>query len=203
VAWCAANDVRLVADEIYHGITYDGPATTALSDGVVVIGSFSKYFSMTGWRLGWMIAPADLVEPLDRLSQNLYLSPPTLAQHAALAAFDDGAELDAHVVRYAENRRILLEALAAMGVDDIAPSDGAFYVYGNVSRWGIDSQELVRRWLRDLGVATAPGVDFDPVDGHRWIRWSVAGATEDVTEAARRLVAWAAEHPAVVAHADG
>ena len=190
-AWCERHDVRLVADEIYHGITYGGPAPSAVGADTIVVGSFSKYFSMTGWRLGWMLAPLDLVEPIDRLSQNLYLCPPTLAQHAALAAFGDGAELDAHVARYATNRGILLRALGEMGVTDIAPCDGAFYLYGDVSRWGIDSDDLVRRWLGDLGVATAPGVDFDPVDGRRWIRWSFAGSTDDITEAARRLVGWA------------
>jgi aspartate/methionine/tyrosine aminotransferase len=198
-SWCARHGVRLIADEIYHGITFGDAAPTALGpdgpagpteDGVVTIGSFSKYFSMTGWRLGWMIAPDELIEPVDRLSQNLYLSPPTLAQHAALAAFDDAPELDGHVVRYAENRRIMLAALDEMGIADRAPCDGAFYLYGDVSRWGIDSQALVELWLRDLGVATAPGIDFDPVEGRRWIRWSVAGSTETVTEAARRLVGW-------------
>ena len=194
-AWCAENGVRLVADEIYHGITYASTAPTAVAGGAaageVVIGSFSKYFSMTGWRLGWMVVPPELVEPVDRLSQNLYLSPPTLAQHAALAAFDDLAELDGHVERYAANRAALLDALERMGVTELAPCDGAFYLYGNVARWGIDSRELVDRWLHELGVATAPGVDFDPVDGHRWIRWSFAGSTDDVVEAGRRLVEWA------------
>jgi len=135
--------------------------------------------------------PPELVEPVDRLSQNLYLSPPTLAQHAALAAFDDLAELDGHVERYAANRAALLDALERMGVTELAPCDGAFYLYGNVARWGIDSRELVDQWLHELGVATAPGVDFDPVDGHRWIRWSFAGSTADVVEAGRRLVEWA------------
>lgn len=189
-AWCADHGTRVIADEIYHGITFGDPAPSALGDDRIVIGSFSKYFSMTGWRLGWMIAPDELVGPVDRLSQNLYLSPPTLAQHAALAAFADSAELDAHVERYAVNRDVLTTALAAMGVTEIAPCDGAFYLYGNVSRWGLDSRRLVDVWLRELGVATAPGIDFDPTHGHDWIRWSFAGSTEDVTEAATRLVDW-------------
>lgn len=189
--WCGANGARLISDEIYHGITFGSPAPTAWgAPDTIVIGSFSKYFSMTGWRLGWMLVPDDLAVAVDRLSQNLYLSPPTLAQHAALSAFDDGHHLDGHVARYADNRRVLLAALARMGVTDIAPCDGAFYVYGDVSRWGIDSQALADIWLRDLGVAVAPGIDFDPVDGGRWIRWSVAGSTADVTEAARRLADW-------------
>lgn len=193
-AWCRANDARLIADEIYHGITFDGPAPTALTsqpdEQTVVIGSFSKYFSMTGWRLGWMIVPDELIEPIDRLSQNLYLSPPTLSQHAALAAFDAPAELDGHVARYSANRDILRTALTSIGVAEFAPCNGAFYLYGRIDHWGIDSRDLCRTWLADLGVATAPGVDFDPVEGHRWMRWSVAGATDDITEAAARLVRW-------------
>jgi len=191
-AWCTEHGALLVADEIYHGISFERAAPSAVGPDTIVVGSFSKYFSMTGWRLGWMVVPESFVEAVDRLSQNLYLSPPTLAQHAALAAFDDAATLDTHVERYAVNRRVLIDALTRAGVTEIAPADGAFYVYGDVSHWGFDSHDLVECWLADLGVATAPGVDFDPVDGHRWIRWSVAGATDDVAEAARRIEAWAA-----------
>lgn len=195
-AWCDRNGATLVVDEIYHGITFDRPATTAVPDAIV-IGSFSKYHSMTGWRLGWAVLPEGLVDAVDRLSQNLYLSPPTLAQHVAIAALDHTTELDRHVERYATNRALLSSALERIGVTDLAPSDGAFYLYGNVSHWGIDSRDLVRRWLTEIGVATAPGIDFDPVDGGDWVRWSVAGSTADIAEAARRLVAWAsAEEPA-------
>ncbi|MBX7069325.1 MAG: aminotransferase class I/II-fold pyridoxal phosphate-dependent enzyme [Microthrixaceae bacterium] len=191
--WSRDHGVRLIADEIYHGITFEGsaPTATGLTTDNIVIGSFSKYFSMTGWRLGWLVAPPDLIEGIDRLSQNLYLSPPTLAQHAAIGAFGDTVELDAHVNRYRLNRDRLTATLNRIGVSDIAPCDGAFYLYGNVSSWGIDSRVLVDRWLDEIGVATAPGIDFDPVDGHRWIRWSLAGSTADVTEAAKRLESWA------------
>lgn len=203
VDWCDTHDVALIADEIYHGITFGDPAPTALDpagtgvarDDVTVIGSFSKYYSMTGWRLGWMVLPAALVDPVDRLSQHLYLSPPALAQHAALAAMDHTDELDAHVARYAANRDVLRPALAEIGVTRIAPCDGAFYLYGDVSHWGVDSETLVDRWLRDIGVAAAPGTDFDPTDGHRWIRWSLAGPTATIREAAQRLRTWAADHP--------
>lgn len=202
VDWCAAHGTRLIADEIYHGITFGGPAPTALDppgtgaarDDVCVIGSFSKYYSMTGWRLGWTVLPEPLVDAVDRLGQHLYLSPPTLAQHAALAAMDCTDELDAHVARYAANRDVLRPALADIGVTRLAPFDGAFYLYGDVSHWGVDSEELVARWLRDVGVAAAPGVDFDPDDGHRWVRWSLAGDTATVVEAAERLRAWDADH---------
>ena len=190
-AWCRDAGALLIADEIYHGITFDRPAPTAFGDDVVVIGSFSKYFSMTGWRLGWMVVPDALVDPVDRLSQHLYLSPPTLAQHAALAAFDDTEVLDARVERYATNRSILLAGLERAGVGLVAPSDGAFYVYGEVSHFGTDSPTLARTWLDEIGVATTPGVDFDPTEGHRWMRWSVAGSTADVAEATERIVDWA------------
>lgn len=190
--WCRDRGVQLIADELYHGITFDRPAPSAGGDeSAIVIGSFSKYFCMTGWRLGWMLGPAPLIDAVDRLSQHAYLSPPTLAQHIAIAAFDDVAVLDARVERYAHNRRILLAALSDLGVEDVAPCDGAFYAYGRVDHWGIDSFELVQRWLAEIGVAAAPGVDFDHRDGHRWVRWSFAGSTEDVTEGCERLRTWA------------
>ncbi len=191
-AWCEGSGVRLVADEIYHGITYGRPVGTALahSAGAVVLNSFSKYFSMTGWRLGWLVAPDDLVTPIERIAQNLYICPPTIAQHAAVAAFDCGEELDRHVERYATNRRVLLEGLRAAGIDRVAPADGAFYVYAEVSHLTDDAQALCRTWLAELGVAATPGIDFDPVRGHRFVRFSFAGATEDIAEAVRRLGVW-------------
>ena len=191
--WCTDRDVRLISDEIYHGITFGHPAPTALAHdpAAIVLGSFSKYFSMTGWRIGWMVVPEELADPIDRLSQNLYLSPPTLAQHAALAALDCGAELDSHVDRYRRNRDLLLATLTDLGVGEIAPCDGAFYLYGTIDHWGLDSPTLCRTWLHELGVAATPGVDFDPADGHRWVRWSLAGSTADISEAARRLRVWA------------
>ncbi|MXW97816.1 MAG: pyridoxal phosphate-dependent aminotransferase [Acidimicrobiaceae bacterium] len=190
--WCTAHGVRLVADEIYHGITFSDPAPTALglNSDALVVNSFSKYFSMTGWRLGWVVAPDDLVEPVRRLAQNFFISAPTLSQIAAVAAFDCHEELQANVARYAANRSVLVEGLPAAGIDRLAPSDGAFYVYAAVDHLATDSQALCRRWLDELGVAVTPGVDFDRAEGHRYARFSYAGATEDMAEAMRRLREW-------------
>ncbi|HUA50536.1 MAG TPA: aminotransferase class I/II-fold pyridoxal phosphate-dependent enzyme [Candidatus Sulfotelmatobacter sp.] len=193
-AYCAARSIRLISDEIYHGITYGAPATTALeaTPDAVVINSFSKYFSMTGWRLGWMVLPEDLVRSVECLAQNLFISPPTLAQHAALGAFDSMAELEANVRRYAVNRALLLERLPAAGFRDFAPADGAFYLYADVTHLTNDSEAFCRRVLAETGVALTPGIDFDPARGHRAVRFSFAGATADMEEAARRLTAWRA-----------
>ncbi len=192
--WCHARGVRLVSDEIYHGITYD-PAVrvacaAAASPSAVVVNSFSKYFSMTGWRLGWMVLPPDLVEPVERLAQNFTIAPATLSQVAALAAFDAHDELGANVARYAANRTVLLEGLPAAGLDRLAPADGAFYVYAAVDHLTDDAQDLCRRWLDELGIAATPGIDFDPTRGHRYVRFSFAGATADMTEAVTRLASW-------------
>lgn len=189
--WCRDHDVRLVSDEIYHGLTYAGPAATAAGmDGAVVINSFSKYFSMTGWRLGWMVVPDDLLRSVECLGQNHFISPPTLSQHAAVAVFDCLDELEANRARYARNREILLEALPKAGFDRLAPADGAFYLYADVARWTNDSLGFCRRMLEETGVACTPGVDFDPIEGHHFLRFSFAGATEDMIEVGRRLKAW-------------
>jgi aspartate/methionine/tyrosine aminotransferase len=190
--YCRGQGIRLVSDEIYHGITYGAAPTCALAFGedAVVINSFSKYFSMTGWRLGWMVLPADLLRSVECLAQNLYISPPTLPQHAALAVFDCRAELDANVQRYAANRACLLEQLPRAGFDRLAPADGAFYIYADVSRLTNDSEAFCRRMLAETGVAATPGVDFDPERGHRFVRFSFAGATADIATAADRLIAW-------------
>jgi aspartate/methionine/tyrosine aminotransferase len=145
---------------------------------------------MTGWRLGWMIVPEDLLRPIECLAQNLYISPPTLSQHAAVAAFDCGAELDGHVARYARNRDVLLERLPAAGLVNLAPVEGAFYIYADASRITNDSEELCRRILAETGVAMTPGTDFDTRRGHRFVRISFAGTTEDMAVAADRLAAW-------------
>ena len=195
VDFCKTHGIRMVADEIYHGITYtDEPAPTAIAhaDHAIVVQSFSKYFSMTGWRLGWLVLPEELIRPVERLAQNLFISPPTLSQLAGIAAFDCGDELDANVARYAENRRILIDGLARAGIEQIAPADGAFYVYADVSHLTNDSQALSRRWLHEIGVAATSGIDFDPENGHRFIRFSYAESTTDITEAVERLVGWAA-----------
>jgi aspartate/methionine/tyrosine aminotransferase len=190
--YCRRSGIRLVSDEIYHGITYGMTATTALAlgDEAIVINSFSKYFSMTGWRLGWMILPRDLLRPVECLAQNLFISPPTLPQLAALAAFDCRAELDANVRRYAANRALLLAELPRAGFDRLAPADGAFYIYADVAHLTNDSEAFCRRMLAETGVAATPGVDFDTQRGSGFIRFSFAGATADIAAAAGRLIAW-------------
>jgi len=190
---CSANGVRLVSDEIYHGLTYTGPAATALAyaDDVVVINSFSKYFSMTGWRIGWMIVPPNLIRPVERLAQNLYISPPSISQAAALGAFDARAELEANKNAYAESRTLLLRELPEAGFTTFAPADGAFYLYCDVRHLAEDSLALSRTLLEKAGVAVTPGTDFDAKNGHRFLRFSYAGTPADMAEAAARLKAWA------------
>jgi aspartate/methionine/tyrosine aminotransferase len=190
--YCRDAGIRFVSDEIYHGIVYGATAATALASGTdaIVVNSFSKYFSMTGWRLGWMVVPADMLRAVECLAQNLFISPPALSQHAALAAFGCRAELDANVARYAVNRALLLEELPKAGLTRFAPADGAFYLYADVAHITNDSPEFCRRMLREIGVACTPGIDFDPARGHATLRISFAGSTEAVAEAARRLIAW-------------
>jgi len=194
VAWCRARGVRFVSDEIYHGIVYGEPAQTALAfgDDAIVVNSFSKYFSMTGWRLGWLVLPRDLVRPVECLAQNLAVSPPTLSQLAAVAVFDCHDELRDNVRRYARNRALLLDSLPAAGFDDLASADGAFYLYADVGRLTNDSPSFCRRILAETGVAITPGVDFDPRRGHRYVRFSFAGGEAEIAAAAARLVAWRA-----------
>ncbi|MGQ0664872.1 MAG: pyridoxal phosphate-dependent aminotransferase [Pseudomonadota bacterium] len=190
--WCRRHGVRLVSDEIYHGITYGMTAATALqfTDQAIVINSFSKYYSMTGWRLGWMIVPPDLARSVEVLAQNLFISPPTLSQLAAIAAFDARAELDANVARYRRNRDLLLAELPAAGFQRFAPPDGAFYLYADVAHLTNDSEAFCRRMLAEAGVAATPGIDFDPGRGRAYVRFSFAGSTAAMAEAVRRLKAW-------------
>jgi aspartate/methionine/tyrosine aminotransferase len=192
--YCAERGLRLISDEIYHGITYGERAVTALelTQDAVVINSFSKYYSMTGWRLGWMVVPEGLLRPIECLAQNLFISPPTLSQIAAEAAFGCTAELDGHVARYAHNRALLLEELPKAGFDRLAPADGAFYIYADVGRLTNDSNEFCRRVLAETGVAITPGIDFDPERGNRFVRFSFAGAEAEMAEAARLLQGWLA-----------
>ena len=192
VRYCRDMGIRLVSDEIYHGIVYSVTAATALASGdeAIVVNSFSKYFSMTGWRLGWMVAPADMLRPIECLAQNLYISPPALSQHAALAAFGCRDELDANVARYARNRAVLLDELPKAGLTRFAPADGAFYLYADVAHLTNDSPEFCRRMLREIGVACTPGTDFDPARGNATLRLSFAGTADTIAEAARRLRAW-------------
>ena len=194
VAWCAAKGVRFLSDEIYHGIVFGEPAASALefTQDAIVINSFSKYFSMTGWRLGWTVLPEELVRPVERLAQNMFISPSALAQRAAIAAFDCRAELDANVARYGANRELLLAELPKAGFDSLAPADGAFYLYADVRRMTNDAETFCRAMLAETGVAATPGMDFDPVDGRAFVRFSFCGDTTQTAEAARRLRRWLA-----------
>ncbi|MEZ5267106.1 MAG: aminotransferase class I/II-fold pyridoxal phosphate-dependent enzyme [Microthrixaceae bacterium] len=187
--WCEDRGTTMVVDEIYHGTSSERlPSATGFPDAVVMQ-SFSKYFCMTGWRLGWMVVPEQLVRPVERLSQNLYLAPPTLSQWGALAALGATRELDELATSYRSNAKILEDVLRSHGVVDIAPAEGAFYVWADLGEFG-DSTELCSRWLREIGVAATPGHDFDGHRGHRFVRFSVAGDAELINEAAARLDRW-------------
>ncbi|WP_199429327.1 pyridoxal phosphate-dependent aminotransferase [Qaidamihabitans albus] len=192
--WCSARGVQLISDEIYHGISYEAEPGCAwqTSTEAVVLGSFSKYFAMTGWRLGWMLVPQRLHRAVDVLTGNFNICPPALAQQAAVAAFTDEsyAELDGHVAHYRSNRDLLLDGLRDMGLGRVAPVDGAFYAYADVSEHTDDSLSWCQRLLADTGVAITPGIDFDPVEGGRFVRFSFAGARADVAEGVRRLGEW-------------
>ncbi|WP_406639568.1 pyridoxal phosphate-dependent aminotransferase [Amycolatopsis sp. WGS_07] len=192
--WCASHGVQLISDEIYHGISYGKQLDCAWQYGreALVLGSFSKYFAMTGWRLGWMLVPQRLHRAVDVLTGNFTICPPAVSQYAAVAAFtpESYAEADAHVEHYRRNRDLLFAGLREIGLDKLAPADGAFYAYADVSDHTTDSLSWCQRLLADTGLAITPGIDFDPVDGGRYVRFSFAGATEDVTEGVRRLGAW-------------
>ncbi|MEM0921856.1 MAG: pyridoxal phosphate-dependent aminotransferase [Pseudomonadota bacterium] len=194
VSWCAPRDVALISDEIYHGLTYGADAVSALemTDEVIVINSFSKYWSMTGWRIGWMVVPERFVRVLETLAQNLFICPSHASQIAALGALTEAgeAEVSRHIEVYARNRAILLEALPGLGFTDIAPSDGAFYVYAGVSGLTADSQTFSSDLLHKAGVAATPGRDFDPVRGSGTMRFSYAQSTERIEEAVARLRAF-------------
>ncbi|MCC2111077.1 MAG: aminotransferase class I/II-fold pyridoxal phosphate-dependent enzyme [Hyphomicrobiales bacterium] len=190
----AAEDMGLwfISDEIYHRLTYGEPAATALatSDRAIIINSFSKYYCMTGWRIGWMVAPEALLRPMERLAQNLYISAPTLSQHAALAALEATEDLEAVKAVYAKNRAYLLEHLPRIGLGEFLPADGAFYVYADVRRFTNDSTDFARRMLLEANVAVTPGADFDLDRGSQFIRLSFAGSHDDIVEAVRRLEGW-------------
>ena len=194
--WCDANGVRLISDEVYHGLVYPGaPATSCAwqtSRNAVVANSFSKYFAMTGWRLGWLLVPAELRRAVDCLTGNFTICPPVLPQHAAVAAFTPEAiaEAEGHLQHYAANRETLIAGLRTLGITRVAPPDGAFYVYADVSDFTADSLGFCERLLADTGLAIAPGVDFDTVAGDSFVRLSFAGPTADIDEALRRLGPW-------------
>ncbi|MGL4312064.1 MAG: pyridoxal phosphate-dependent aminotransferase [Paracoccaceae bacterium] len=192
VAATTARGITLISDEIYHGLHYDTPAISALelTDDVCVINSFSKYFSMTGWRIGWMVVPEAYVRRVERLAQNMFICPPHASQVAALAALDAIEECEANLAVYAENRRLMLEGLSLAGFDHIAPPDGAFYVYADVSGLTDDSRAFAAEILDKAGVAVTPGLDFDPVRGQQTLRFSYARATADIAEGLARLQAF-------------
>ena len=192
IAAAEGAGIRFISDEIYHGLDYAFPAATAaeLSPNALVINSFSKYFCMTGWRVGWMVAPEPLVRPIERLQQNLAISVPTLSQIAAAAAFDGRDEMEGVKHGYEENRRILVEGLPKAGLTRFLPVDGAFYLYADVSRFTGNSFEFAKRMLEEAGVAATPGIDFDPVHGREFIRFSYAGSSADMREAVERIGNW-------------
>jgi aspartate/methionine/tyrosine aminotransferase len=191
-ATAESEGISFISDEIYHGLDYAFPAETAvkLSDTAVIINSFSKYFCMTGWRIGWMVLPVALIRSVDRLQGNLAISVPALSQIAALAAFDGRAEMEAVKDGYVENRGILLAGLPKIGFEKILPVDGAFYLYADVSRFCSDSYEFAKRMLTQIHVAVTPGVDFDPLQGRRFIRLCYAGPREEMQEAVERMGGW-------------
>ena len=187
-----AEGIRVISDEIYHGLDYAFRAETAvkLSPSALVINSFSKYFCMTGWRIGWLVAPEPLVRPIERLQQNLAISVPTIAQIAAEAAFEGREEMEAVKHGYQENRRILTEGLPKAGLDKFLPVDGAFYLYANIARFSDDSLDFAKRMLNEAGVAATPGIDFDPIDGRHYLRFCYAGSAQEMHEAVARIGKW-------------
>jgi aspartate/methionine/tyrosine aminotransferase len=192
IAVAEAEGIRVISDEIYHGLDYAFAAETAAnaSERAVVINSFSKYFCMTGWRIGWMVVPENLVRTIERLQGNLAISVPTLAQVAAEAAFDGRDEMEAVKHGYEENRRILTEGLPKAGLEKFLPVDGAFYLYSDVSRFSDDSLDFAKRMLNEAGVAATPGIDFDPVNGRHFLRFCYAGSAAEMHEAVKRIGEW-------------
>ncbi|HTT49165.1 MAG TPA: aminotransferase class I/II-fold pyridoxal phosphate-dependent enzyme [Pseudolabrys sp.] len=192
IAVAEAEGIRVISDEIYHGLDYAFAAETAakLSERALVINSFSKYFCMTGWRVGWMVVPESLVRAVERLQGNLAISVPTLAQVAAEAAFDGHDEMQTVKHGYEENRRILTHGLPQVGLDKFLPVDGAFYLYADISRFSGDSLDFAKRMLNEAHVAATPGIDFDPVNGRNYLRFCYAGAAADMREAVQRIGDW-------------
>ncbi|MEQ3650374.1 aminotransferase class I/II-fold pyridoxal phosphate-dependent enzyme [Hyphomonas sp.] len=192
-----AKNIRIISDEIYHGLSY-GPDIRSMLEfdpEAYIVNSFSKYFSMPAWRLGWLVSPKDGAARTSAYVGNLFLTPPSLSQHAGLVAMDSAEELDGHVGVYRRNRELMLEALPRLGLEKIAPPDGAFYIYADISKYTDDSLAFCLKLLEDTGIATAPGVDFDPVEGHRFMRFSFALSTPQIEEALSLLEPWFAAQP--------
>ena len=190
--WCDGNGVRLISDEIYHGLNYDSPISTAaaFSPSAIVVNSFSKYFSMTGWRIGWMVLPEDLIRPVECLTQNFFISAPYISQVAAEAAFDCDTELQENIARYRRSRAHLLTALPEAGFTKLSPAEGAFYLFADIAERSNDSIAFCARMLREAGIAVSPGVDFDRGRGSHYVRFSYCGPEDDMRAAAERLKAW-------------
>jgi len=197
-ATARARGIRIISDEIYHGLSYVEPAHSMLEfdPDAVVINSFSKYFSMVGWRLGWIVASQQVADRLRAYIGNMFLTAPTLSQHAALAAMDEQAVLEGHIETYRRNRALLLETLPKLGLGRIAPPDGAFYIWADISSFSDDSMDFCRRLLTDTGVTIAPGVDFDPVQGRHFVRFSFAVSEAETREALDRFSQWLKRQPA-------
>lgn len=192
---CRKRGIKVISDEIYHGISYDGMATPSMlqeEPEALIVNSFSKYFSMAGWRLGWLVVPKSGIDAARARMGNLFLTPPSLSQHAGLVAMDCHDELQANIATYTRNRELLLAALPGMGLGRIAPPDGAFYIYADVSDFTDNSLEFCQQLLEATGVATAPGIDFDPVEGRHFVRFSFAVSTPEIEEAIRRIGPWLA-----------
>lgn len=195
-SWCDESGARLISDEVYHGLVYEGAPQTSCawqtSRNAVIVNSFSKYFAMTGWRLGWLVVPTELRRAVDCLTGNFTICPPVLSQIAAVSAFsaDSIAEAEANLQHYSVNRTMLLDGLRRIGVDRLAPTDGAFYVYADVSDFTTDSLTFCSKLLEETGVAIAPGIDFDPARGNSYVRLSFAGPTSDIEAALSRIGSW-------------
>ncbi|MDR6102092.1 aspartate/methionine/tyrosine aminotransferase [Agrobacterium larrymoorei] len=190
--YCDSRDIAFISDEIYHGLTFVGDETSAVevTDKAIVINSFSKYYCMTGWRVGWMVLPEELIRPVECLAQSMYISAPELSQLAAAAAFSAPEELDIYKESYRTNRDFLMSRLPELGLPLASPMDGAFYAYVDTSRYSNDSMEFARRMLAEIDVAATPGLDFDPLEGHRAMRFSYAGSVSDIAEAVGRIAGW-------------
>ncbi|NTJ42150.1 aminotransferase class I/II-fold pyridoxal phosphate-dependent enzyme [Agrobacterium larrymoorei] len=191
-AYCDSRDIAFISDEIYHGLTFVGEEASAveITENAVVINSFSKYYCMTGWRIGWMVLPEALIRPVECLAQSMYISAPEISQLAATAAFSAEEEMDVYKESYRTNRDFLIARLPELGLPLASPMDGAFYAYVDTSRYSNDSMEFARRMLAEIDVAATPGLDFDPLEGHRAMRFSYAGSVSDIAEAVGRIAGW-------------